>query len=389
MVDIRHIMKYHTSVNIPLNYAEAYNLGVFALQGSNGEGNRLIQIQSIAALCALHNRKLYTWRNNGDSMVPDMDCLPQNAAEQIAGICAAIFEHDIAKSEFSFLNPDIDYAMDNCGMGGDWVMTANVSTLAAFIAAAGGIPMCKHGSPANTDEGRYGSSDFVHLVCSINTFAEKELMEQCLVQTNFAYTEATEVRYKRIHLQTHKIAMLPHMNDIIGPITNPLSPRLLKKRVLGLNHLIPPRIATEAYLILNGHGITNLEHGLFIRGYVDSDRTLGIDELSICPGGTQVVELKNGKITEFDLFAEDFGLEPVSKDSIIPVGDKGNFSLKILKGEIDGPPLQMVLANAALLFYLAGRANSWKEAYQAAREVFESGAAYNLMVKVREFLKSA
>lgn len=388
MVDIRHIMKYHTSVNIPLNYSEAYNLGQFALQGSNGDDNRLVQIQSIAALCALHNKALYSWQNNGDNLVPNMDCLPNNAAEQIAGICAAIFENDIAKSKFGFLNPKVDYAMDNCGMGGDWVMTPNVSTLAAFIAASAGIPMCKHGSPANTDEGRYGSSDFVHLICGINTFADKVTMERCLEQTNFAYTEATEVGYKKIHLQTHKIALLPHMNDIIGPITNPLNPHLLKKRVLGLNHLIPPRIVAEAYLILNSHGITNLEHGLFIRGYVDKGRTLGVDELSVCPGGTQVVELKDGEIKEYDLFADDFGLEAVSKESIIPIGDKGNFSLGILSGKVDGPPLQMVLANAALLFYLSGKSGSLKNAYQDAKQVFDKGLAYQKMVDVRNFLKS-
>ncbi len=386
MVNIRHIMKYHAAVNIPLSFSEAYDLGLYALQGSNGH-DRLVQIQSIAALSALHNMSLYRWNKRASSCMSS-ECYPNNAAEQIAGVCAAIFEHDIAKSEFGFLNPSVDFAMDNCGMGGDWVMTANVSTLAAFIAAAAGIPMCKHGSPANTDEGRYGSSDFVHLVCGINTFVDKSVMERCLEVNNFAYTEATEVRYKKIHLQTHKVAMMPHMNDIIGPITNPLHPKLLKRRVLGLNHLMPPKVVAESYLILNDRGITNLEHGLFIRGFINKERTLGVDELSICPGGTQVVELYNGEISEFNLFAEDFGLDPVDVEGIKPTGDKGNFSLKILKGEIDGPPLYMVLANAALLFYLAGCSKSWKELYMMAEEVFRSGAPYDLMIKVRNFLKA-
>jgi len=254
MVNIKHILKYHAYVSIPLSYDEAYELGKYVLTGCRGDN--LAQIQSIAVLCALHNKSLYSWELNPESeLIHNGNGLPANAAEQIAGICAAVFKHDIAKSEFGFIDPDVPYAMDNCGMGGDLVVTANVSTIAAFIAASLGVPMCKHGSPANADKGRYGSSDFVSLVCFINNFASREDVEKCVEQTGFAYTEACDTRYKLIHLQTHKVARLPHMNDIVGPITNPLNPRKLTRRVLGVNHLIPPRIVAEVYKILNEKGI--------------------------------------------------------------------------------------------------------------------------------------
>lgn len=386
-MDIKHVLKGHAYQNIPLTYDEAYALGVYALEGCRGDA--LAQIQSVAALCALHTKATYSWQSvrGGENYFCD-HTPPRTAAEQIAGICAAIFEEDIAKSEFGFLRPDIPYAMDNCGMGGDLLVTANVSTIAAFIAAADGVPMCKHGSPANTDKGRHGSSDFISLL-GIDTYPGKSKIENCLEEEGFAYTEALDIRYKRIHLQTHKFAMLPHMNDIIGPITNPLDPKLLTRRMLGVNHLIQPRVVAEVYRILNSKGITHMRHALIVRGFITKrTKRTGVDELSICAGGSKVVELRDDEISERWLYAKDFSLKPMKSHEISPPQgmSKGEFSRKILEGEISGAPLDMILANAALLFYLDGRSHSLRECCAMAREVFQSGRAYEKVLAVRKKL---
>jgi len=381
-MEIKHFLKDHAYQNIPLTYEEAYSLGCYVLEGCSG--NVLAQIQTIAVLSALHTKSTYAWRWRKMVERHHGHRLPKTAAEQIAGICTAVFQNDIAVSTFGFLEPNVPYAMDNCGMGGDLVVTANVSTIAALIAAAAGIPMCKHGSPANADAGRHGSSDFVSLL-GINTCATRNEVERCVETECFGYTEALDVRYKRIHLQTHKVAMLPHMNDIIGPITNPLSPQLMSRRVLGVNHLISSRVVAEAYQILNERGITYLRHGIFVRGFADSCRYEGMDEVSICEGGTQVAELRDGIIHEYYLNAPDFGLYPISSATISPPHgmSKGDFSLGILRGEITGPPLEMVFANAALLFYLAGRSQNLRECYAMAEAV---GARYEKVLRVRQRL---
>ncbi len=381
---VLHVLKDHAYQNIPLTFDEAYALGVYTIQGCNGD--TLAAIQSITALSVLHTRATYAWtgesaihRCNGD--------IPSSAAEQIAGVCAAVFEQDIAKSEFGFARPRVPFAMDNCGMGGDLTVTANVSTIAALIAATAGIPMFKHGSPANADAGRHGSSDFIRLL-DINPAVPKEVMERCVEETCFGYIEALDRHYKHIHVLTHEIAKLPHMNDIIGPITSPVDPDVLTRRVVGINHLIPPAVVAETYRILNERGVTNVQHGFFVRGFVDLERYHGVDEVSICPGGTQVVELRDGEVTEYNLSARDFGLEDVPAESVSPPHgmSKGTFSLKILQGEQDGPPLQMVLANAALLFHLAGRSDSLKECYAMAEEVFRSGQVAEKVAEVSEAL---
>lgn len=385
MIEVKHFLKDHAYQNIPLNFEEAYTLGDLMLKGCKGDS--LAQIQTVAVLCALHTKATYSWQWNKQAQRRHGHELADSAAPQIAGICATIFQHDIAESKFGFLQPKISYAMDNCGMGGDLVVTANVSTIAAFIAAAAGIPMCKHGSPANADAGRHGSSDFIDL-CGINSFFSREEAEKCLESLNFCYTEALDQRYKIIHWQTHAVAKLPHMNDIIGPITNPLDPKLMTRRILGVNHLISPRVVADAYRILNSKGITCLKHGLFVRGFIDGPEGEGVDEVSICKGGTQVAELRDGKIEEYFLHAKDFGLKPVPPELISPPKDKskGEFSLAILKREVSRPPIQMAVANAALLFYLAEKSQDLKDCYGKAEEILMSGKAYQKMLEVRELL---
>lgn len=380
-MEIKHFLKDHAYQNIPLTFEEAYSLGQYALEGCSG--SQIAQIQSITVLSVLHTLATYSWLWSEGAECRHGHRLPRNAAEQVAGVCAAIFKSDIALSDFGFLEPKVPYAMDNCGMGGDLIVTANVSTIAALIAATSGIPMCKHGSPANADGGRHGSSDFISML-GINTYATKGEVERCMEEESFGYTEALDTRYKQIHMQTHRIAMLPHMNDIIGPITNPLSPLLLTRRVLGVNHLISPRIVAEAYKILNEHGVTNLQHGIFVRGFVDGHCYEGMDEVSICEGGTQVAELHGVEIRESHLYADDFGINPVPVEAISPPRgmSKGDFSLKILAGEITGAPLQMVLANAALLFCLAGQSQNLKECYAIAESTHRSGKVYEKMVAV-------
>lgn len=382
MIDPKHFVKDHAAQNIPLSYCEAYGLGQYLMQACKGD--QLATIQSVSLLTALHNKATYAWQRNGQKT---NHSLPKNSAEQIAGICAAVFNEDIANSEFGFLQPKVPFAMDNCGMGGDLTVTANISTIASFIAAAAGIPMCKHGSPANADQGRHGSSDFIDM-CGINRFASRNAVEEAIERFGFGFTEALDVRYKHIHLQTHSIAKLPHMNDVIGPITNPLSPKILTRRVLGVNHLIPPTIFAEAYKIMNEKSITDLRHGLFIRGFIDDTAEGGMDELSICEAGTQVVELVDGDILEYRLYAEDFGISPIPVKFVSPPAGmtKGQFSMSILRREAPVPSMQMAVANAALLFYLAGKSRDYKTCYGLANDVLMSGKAYEKMLEVGRML---
>lgn len=372
-MDIKSILKRHAYVNIPLGYDDAYELGCMAIAACAADSDPKLRIQTVAALSALHNLATYQHRGDGIST-------PVSAAEQIAGVCAAIFEQDIAKSEFGFARPRVTNVMDNCGMGGDLITTANVSTLAALVAATAGIDMCKHGSPGNTD--RVGSSDFVKMLGIKPDMSRKEV-ELMLPKKHFAYTEALDTRFKLIHMQTHGYAELPHMNDIIGPITNPVDPKLMTRRVIGVNHLIDPGLVAEAYQIMNQKGVTDMQHLIAVRGYIEPGCPDGVDELSLCAGGTKMAILNGDQISVQHIGAGYFGLQEVAAATISPPLDvpKEQFSLDILHGETGGPALDMVLANAALLFMLDQRLAPVK-AYEAAHDTYMSGEVPKLVSSV-------
>ncbi|MFH2063079.1 MAG: hypothetical protein ABIJ46_02895, partial [bacterium] len=122
---IKHFLKDHAYQNVPLTYDEGYELGLYALAGCRGDG--AAQIRSVVALAALNTLATYGWRWSRAAERRHGHRLPEDAAEQIAGICAAVFREDIGRSEFGFLEPQVEFAVDNCGMGGDLVLTANVS----------------------------------------------------------------------------------------------------------------------------------------------------------------------------------------------------------------------------------------------------------------------
>jgi len=99
-----------------------------------------------------------------------------------------------------------------------------------------------------------------------------------------------------------------------------------------------------------------------------------------------VAKLRGGEIAEYDLFAHDFGIGPASAESVCPIGDKGAYSLSLLKGEADKERSSIVLANAAILLYLAQMSGDLQECYLMAREVLESGRAHKKMLAVREMV---
>jgi len=358
--DIKNILKQNAYQNKPLRFKDAYLLGTYSLYPYTEsldavfeQDKRLAEIQSITALSALHNQATYAH---------------ERAPEQIAGICAAVFDYDIASTQLGFIHPDVDYIIDNCGMGGDLLKTPNLSTIAAIIAAAGGITTLKHGSPGNTDS--TGSSDFLEYL-GVDLFADKVNVERGVEETNFGYTDAVDTRYKTIHVQTHKTAMLPHMNDIIGPITNPGDPVLMKYRSIGVNHLMHPRVVAKSYNILNHKGLTAVRRGLFVRGFADKKQHKGMDEVSTLAGGTKVAELtSSGAIETYDLCAKDFGLPVARYSEIKPRGKKAEFSKQILMNNTTEDAKNIALANAAVIFNVVNE-TPFAECTEIARNCLE------------------
>lgn len=363
---IKTVLKQHGYTDKPLSFNDAYCLGAFTSYAlGNDDLDQVFDTdrdtalyQSITALSVLHDQELYS---------------KDDAYEQIAGINAAVFDYDVGPD--ATVDPAVETAMDNCGMGGDMYRTPNVSTLAALTAAADDINMCKHGSPGNTDS--TGSSDFLeHL--GFDLMADTKQTEAAVEQHGFGYTEALNTAYKDIHLQTHETAELPHMNDIIGPITNPVKAETHSRRVIGVNHLMDPATVAKTYRELNERGVTATDQMIAVRGFVNPDEDGGIDEASILAGGTHIAELEDGEINTDTLTATDFGLDEADYDDI----DPGNYAMTkaelgeaILRGEITNSAQDLIAANAALLFKL-DQDMDLEQGTEKARDILASGEAY-------------
>lgn len=320
---------------------------------------------------------------------------------EIAGLCSAVFDHDIKE----YVNPDSSPVIDNCGMGGDRVFTPNLSTTALLISSNfGRVKTCKHGSPGNTDSA--GSSDFVCYLLKrgipgiekeedvferVLKKVTSEEMAKIIDDVGFGYTEALDERYKTIHLQTHVLGHVAHLNDILGPVTCPVNPQKMTRRIVGINHLIKTRDVAEAYDIMNRKGITNVERAYFVRGI----GTFGMDEFSLFPDGTEVSEIRDGKIKgPYFVTAKDFGTEPIKIENpeiiqkttlkgrytihgISPpiepnqpsAEKKKELSYKILQNDVSDALRNFVKANISPILVLFDEAKDFKEGFEIAEQL--------------------
>ncbi len=368
---VNTLCKYFLQQGKALPYKEAYELGQASVEAAIS-GESALTIDTTSILTGLYNRAVFSH---------------EDAPAMIAGLCAAVFKHDIGKSPQGFFHPKgIDYVMENCGMGGDTIITPNVSCLSAICAASAGMTMIKHGSRSHSDSGKCGSSDFLEK-SGIPMNLDVSQIELLAKKFQIGYIDAVDTRFKRIHLQTLHRSSVSHLNHIVGPITSPVHPTLLRRRVIGVNQVIRPEIIAKAYQILNEKGITHMEHVLIVRGRgaTESD---SMDEVSIAEAGSELVSLRNGEIRSRILHAADFGL-PIApfKSLEVPKDSKYEHSMAILEGKIKGPLLDLICANTALLFTLANPSLDLQECTQMARRQLCSGKALDHLCSIRDFLQ--
>lgn len=399
---LKKVIKDNVRLNEALDYESAFKLGKILVQALK-DTDLFTEMRCNILLTALHSKSV--WEH-------------QLAPSQLAGMVKAIICYDIETAEHGsimkygfplttgdLISYDIEtsecsvakygetedlvigdpvirapYVIDNCGMGGDGIVTANVSTLSALIASCDGIPMLKHGSPSSTDSGRHGSSDFLSLLKIPTTMPPIEIRKS-MKENNFAYIDASNKKYKRIHRSSSKGLSLPHMNGILGPMTVPVNPYQLQKKLMGTNSLIAPLVIAQTYQILNKEtGGTNLKHGIFFRGVITIDNVKHyIDEISL--EDNEVVELKDGKITEYRLSYKDFGLDKLYTDISPENCTKAEYSMDIIHGRHTGGGYHMVLCNTALLYYIH-YGIPLIEGYQKAKHIVDSGTLINQIKKL-------
>jgi anthranilate phosphoribosyltransferase len=333
-VDFNRILSSHS-----LSESEARDLMLAQLEGE------LTPIQMAAVLSALRVR--------GESVA------------EITGFAKAMR----AKSVKVHVKPGV--LVDTCGAGGSGVSVFNISTAAAFVVAASGLRVAKHGNRTATRKS--GSADLFEAL-GVKLEMTPERLAQAIDTIGIAFL------FARNHHPTLRFAApvraelgVATVFNILGPLTNPAG---ATHQLLGVPTLALLRPMAE---VLRDLGTTG---ALVVHGTApDGSR---YDDISVA-GTTSVAELKNGEILEYNLEPEDLGLERHDSASLLGGSPSENATTvrAVLGGGGTGAQRDAVAANAGGAMYAAGT-GTLPEAVHLAREILNSGSA---LTKLEAYVK--
>ncbi|HBF36573.1 MAG TPA: anthranilate phosphoribosyltransferase [Firmicutes bacterium] len=258
--------------------------------------------------------------------------------------------------------------IDTCGTGGDGSNTFNISTTAAFIVAAAGIPVAKHGNRAMSS--RCGSADLLEAL-GIKVDLSPERVEKCLKEAGigFLFAPAFHSAMKHVVGPRRELGFRTIFN-VLGPLTNPAGAncQLLGVYDASLTEVLAQvlkKLGAKRAMVVHGGG--------------------GLDELSL-EGINEVSYLHDETIENFTFRAEDVGLEPASNELLRgeTPSDNAQLTERILNGLEQGPPLAVVLLNAAAALMVAGVAPDFKDGIVMARQYVQDGRAYEKLQQLRK-----
>ena len=280
---------------------------------------------------------------------------------EVAGAAAAM------RRQMTPIRTSRSGAIDVVGTGGDGSGTFNISTAAALVTAAAGIPVAKHGNRRFTS--RSGSAD-VLLELGVNIEANVPRVEECLDELGICFCFAPLLHKAMKHVgPARKKITTPTIFNVLGPLANPAQAPF---QLLGVGKPELRPLLSEALVMLGSKRVM-VVHG--------SD---GLDEVTLS-GPTHVTEVAAGRLREFDWQPSDFGLHSSGRESLLVDAPPASAQLisGILAGQ-PGPPRDIVIANAAAALWTAGRNESLETCARLAAEAIDTGAAGELLARLVE-----
>ncbi len=252
--------------------------------------------------------------------------------------------------------------VDTCGTGGVGSHLFNISTAAAIVTAAAGVPVAKHGNRSITSKS--GSAD-VLTALGVNVDAPATTLERCLDELGICFCFAPHMHPAMKHVApVRKQLAAPTIFNLLGPLCNPAGAPF---QLLGVGNreLFETMAAALARL--------GTEHAAVVHG------TDGLGEVSLA-APTDVIEVRGQTLTRFTWQPEDFGLARASHHSMKVSGATESAAIirRVLAGE-QGPPREIVVLNAAAALWTAGANSSPIECARKAAAAIDNGAAGRLL----------
>ena len=248
--------------------------------------------------------------------------------------------------------------LDTCGTGGDGKNTFNISTTVAFVVAAAGITVAKHGNRAVSSGS--GSADVLGAL-GVKIDVPKETVERCLreVGLGFLFAPALHGAMKYAAAPRREVGIRTIFN-LLGPLTNP---------------------ANASHQLLGIYDGALIETVAQVLGNLGSQRAMvvhgdeGLDEISLC-GPTSVADWRDGAVHRYTLDPEEFGFEKCPADRLTAAdpAECAAIVTAVLKGE-PGPARDVVLLNSGAALCVSERVATIVDGIDLARERLDSGAA--------------
>ena len=251
-----------------------------------------------------------------------------------------------------------DYLVDTCGTGGDGLGLFNISTASAFVVAAAGGKVAKHGNRSISSKS--GSADVLE-AAGINLNISPELISQCIeeIGLGFMFAPAHHSAMKHAIGPRKELAVRTIFN-VLGPLTNPAK---APNQIMGVYNksLVEP--------------IANVLKGLNSRHVMVVHSEDGLDEFSIA-NTTYVAELKDNNISTYTVHPCDFGLEEGNLNSI--KAENAEQSLALINEAFSGKKgvaRDIIALNAGAAIYVSGLVNSFDEGVTQANQILSDGSA--------------
>ncbi len=289
---------------------------------------------------------------------------------QMAGLLMGLRAKGLAPSEVAggvralrnamvpVASADPTLLVDTAGTGGGSVTTFNISTAAAFVVAGAGAPVAKHGNRSFTS--RSGSADVLEAL-GVRIDLTPERMAEVLAEAGIVFMFAPLLHPAMRHVGPVRRGLgITTVMNILGPLTNPAGAR---RQVIG--------VADVRLLDLIAGALQELGH---IRALVVHGAP-GMDEVSPI-GPTRVAELKDGRISQYEVTPAELGVESVAAEGLVGGEPEDNAVIvnAVLEGQ-EGAPRVAVVVNAAAAILVADLAESWAEAVEIAERTIDGGDA--------------
>jgi anthranilate phosphoribosyltransferase len=275
---------------------------------------------------------------------------------EIVGLARAMRQHAVPVSRRH------DRVFDTCGTGGDRSGTFNISSCAALIVAACGVPVAKHGNRSVSS--RSGSAD-VFEALGVRVSASPAVVERCLAEAGIGFFFAPTFHPSMRHASvTRRELGVRTAFNLLGPLTNPAG---ATRQLVGVPRAEFTELMARALLLL-GSDRAWVVHG--------AD---GIDEISTT-GYTKISECRDGAVNTFYLHPTDVGLQKTTPASL--TGGDAHENAQIIESILAGTrgaPRDVVLLNAGAALFIAGEASSVDDGIARASRAIDRGDAARVL----------